>query len=126
MNPKDSIRALIYQHRGMAFFSESRYDEALEDFSATLSLDEKCYKAAYYRGVVHSVRQNYSAAIDDFNNALEIRPYHFYATYRRSQAYYHIGDYPKALADCEAALELEPDNQALKRLKAMILGKLKM
>jgi putative GTP pyrophosphokinase len=126
MNPKDAIRALIHQHRGMAYFSESRYDEALEDFSATLSLDDKCYKAAYYRGVVHSVRQNYSAAIDDFNKALEIRPYHFYATYRRSQAYYHIGDYPKALADCDAALELEPDNQALKRLKSMVLGKLKM
>jgi putative GTP pyrophosphokinase len=126
MKPKDEIRALIHKHRGMAYFSESRYDEAMDDFSTTIKLDPKCYKAAYYRGVVQSVRQNYSAAIDDFNLALSIQPYHFYATYRRSQAYYHAGDYPKALADCEAALELEPDNESLKRLKSMILWKLRM
>ncbi|HPE88268.1 MAG TPA: tetratricopeptide repeat protein [Spirochaetia bacterium] len=126
LNPKPEIRALIYKHRGMAFFAESRYDEALEDFTATLELDGKCYKAAYYRGVVHSVKQNYSAAIDDFNDAVAIHPYHFYSTYRRAQAYYHVEDYPKALADCDAALELEPENESLKKLKRMVLKKLKM
>ncbi|PKL26475.1 MAG: (p)ppGpp synthetase [Spirochaetae bacterium HGW-Spirochaetae-3] len=126
MNPKPEIRALIFKHRGMAFFAESRYDEAREDFTATIDIDPKCYKAAYYRGVVHSVKQNYSAAIDDFNNALAIHPYHFYSTYRRAQAYYHIEDYPKALADCDSALELEPENESLKKLKGMVLKKLKM
>jgi len=126
MNPKPEIRALIFKHRGMAFFAESRYDEAREDFSATMDIDPKCYKAAYYRGVAHSVKQNYSAAIDDFNTALAIHPYHFYSTYRRAQAYYHIEDYPKALADCDSALELEPENESLKKLKGMVLKKLKM
>ncbi|MBU1080320.1 MAG: tetratricopeptide repeat protein, partial [Spirochaetes bacterium] len=126
MDPKPEIRALIYKHRGMAFFAESRYDESMEDFSATIEIDPKCYKAAYYRGVVHSVKQNYSAAIDDFNDALVIHPYHFYSTYRRAQAYYHVEDYPKALADCDAALELEPDNESLRKLKSMVIKKLKM
>lgn len=126
MNPKAEIRALIHKHRGMAYFAESMYDEALEDFSATLEHDPQCYKAAYYRGVVHSVRQNYAAAIDDFNAAISIHPYHFYSTYRRAQAYYHLGDYPKALADCGEALELDPDNDFLKRLKKMALSRLKM
>lgn len=126
MGPKDTIRALIHKHRGMAFFAESRYDEALEDFSKTLELDAECYKAAYYRGVVFSVRQNYSSAIEDFNRALEIHPYHFYSCYRRAQAYYHLGDFPKALADSELALELSPDNENVMKLKAMIVKKLKM
>ncbi|MDX9898963.1 MAG: tetratricopeptide repeat protein [Spirochaetia bacterium] len=126
MNPKPEIRALIHKHRGMAFFSESRYDESMEDFSATMEIDPSCYKAAYYRGVVHSVKQNYSAAIDDFNQALRIHPYHFYTTYRRAQAYYHMEDYPMALADCNGALELEPLNESLKKLKSMVLKKLKM
>jgi len=126
MDPKPEIRALIHKHRGMAYFSESRYDEALEDFTATLELDATSYKAAYYRGVVHSVKQNYSAAIDDFNKALEIQPYHFYSTYRRAQAYYHFEDYPMALADCNTALELEPEHESLKKLKNMVLRKLKM
>ncbi|TFG81578.1 MAG: tetratricopeptide repeat protein, partial [Spirochaetales bacterium] len=126
MGPKKEIRALIHKHRGMAYFAESLYEEAQEDFSATLELDADCYKAAYYRGVVYSVKQNYSAAIDDFNQALIIHPYHFYSTYRRAQAYFHLGDYPKALADCGVALELEPLNENLKRLKSMTLKKLKM
>ena len=126
MDPKPEIRALIYKHRGMAFFAESRYDESMEDFTATMELDPKCYKAAYYRGVVHSVKQNYTAAIDDFNNAIAIHPYHFYSTYRRAQAYFHIEDYPKALADCDAALELEPENESLRKLRSMVLKKLKM
>jgi len=126
MDPKPEIRALIYKHRGMAFFAESRYDESLEDFTATITIDPKCYKAAYYRGVVHSVKQNYSVAIDDFNNALTIHPYHFYSTYRRAQAYFHIEDFPKALADCDAALELDPENDSLKKLRSMVVKKLKM
>lgn len=126
MNPKPEIRALIHKHRGMAYFAESRYDEALEDFSATLEHDGKCYKAAYYRGVVQSVRLNYSAAIDDFNLALGLHPYHFYSIYRRAQAYFHLGDYPKALSDCDNALQLEPENEFLKHLRKMTLSKLKM
>lgn len=124
MNPKSEIRALIYTHRGMAYFAESRYLEALDDFSITLQYDRNCYKAAYYRGVVHSVLQNYSQAIEDFNHALELHPYHFYSLYRRSQAYYHVGDYPKSLADCDAALEIEPNNQFLQNLRAMGLKRL--
>lgn len=126
LDPKPEIRALIFKHRGMAYFSESRYDEALVDFSAAMELDSSCYKAAYYRGVVHSVKQNFSAAVEYFNGALAIHPYHFYSTYRRAQAYFHLEDYPMALADCEAALELEPENEGLKKLKGMVMKKLKM
>lgn len=126
MDPKPELRALIFKHRGMAYFAESRYDEALEDFTKTLELDDQCYKAAYYRGVVQSVKQNYSGAIEDFNRAIAIHPYHFYSTYRRAQAYFHLEDYPKAMADCDAALDLEPDSESLKKLRNMVIKKLKM
>lgn len=126
MDPKPELRALIYKHRGMAFFAESRYDEAHGDFTRTMELDPQCYKAAYYSGVVNSVKQNYAAAVDDFNQALTIHPYHFYSTYRRAQAYYHLEDYPKALADCESALELDPGNDSVSKLKSMVLKKLRM
>ncbi|OHD16136.1 MAG: hypothetical protein A2087_10510 [Spirochaetes bacterium GWD1_61_31] len=126
LNPKSEVRALIYTHRGMACFAESRYQDALDDFSVTLQYDPNCYKAAYYRGVVHSVLENYSQAIEDFNLALELHPYHFYSLYRRSQAYFHLGDYPKSLADCDAALGIEPANLMLQRLRDMDLKKLAM
>jgi putative GTP pyrophosphokinase len=126
MNPKPEIRALIFKHRGMACFAESRYDEALEDFTAALQIDGQCHKSAYYRGVVYCVKKNYSSAIEDFTMALSIHPYHYYSTYRRAQAYYHLEDYPAALADCDTAMQLEPDNESLKKLRGMVIRKLKM
>jgi putative GTP pyrophosphokinase len=126
MDLKPEIRALIFKHRGMACFAESRYDEALEDFSAAMQLDPQCHKSAYYRGVVYSVKKNYSAAIDDFSRALAIQPFHFYATYRRAQAYFHLADYPAALSDCDTAIQLEPENETLGKLRGMVLAKLKM
>ena len=125
-DPKSEISALIHKHRGMAYFAQSKYEEALSDFTRTLELDTRCYKAAYYRGVVHSVISDYPSAIRDFEAALEIHPYHFYSLYRRSQAFFHIGDYPKALSDCEAALKLDPENEQAAKMKSLILARLRM
>ncbi len=124
--PSAEIAALIHKHRGMAYFSESKYKEALSDFSRTLELDSQAYKAAYYRGVVHSVLADYSSAVKDFELALEIHPYHFYSLYRRSQAFYHLGDFPKALADCESALRLDPENEQASKMKSLVLSRLRM
>jgi putative GTP pyrophosphokinase len=126
LNPDDAIRSLIYKHRGMAFFARSHYEEAVEDFSKSLELDPRSYKAAYYRGIVCSVIERYIPAIESFDTSLAINPYQPYCLYRRGQAYYHLEDYPRALADCEAALALEPENEALKKFRQMLLHKLKM
>ncbi|MDR1862445.1 MAG: tetratricopeptide repeat protein [Treponema sp.] len=126
LNPDDTIRSLIYKHRGMAYFARSHYEEAIRDFSKSLELDPQSYKAAYYRGIVCSVLERYDPAVESFNQSLAINPYQPYGLYRRGQAYYHLEDYPQALADCEAALALEPGNEALKKFRQMLLNKLKM
>ncbi|HTX71534.1 MAG TPA: tetratricopeptide repeat protein [Rectinemataceae bacterium] len=125
-DPAREIAAVVHKHRGMAYFAQSRYEDAIADFSASLMLDPSCYKAAYYRGVVRSVLQDYSTAVGDFDLALSIHPYHFYSRYRRGMAWFHLGDFPQALADSDAALRLEPGNAAVARLKALALEKLKM
>ena len=125
MKPDDAISALIYKHRGMAYFARSHYEEAIADFSESLKLDPKSYKAAYYRGVIYSVLRQYSAAVDAFNLSLGINPYQPYCFYRRGQAYYHLEDFPQALGDCEAALALE-SFEAAGKFKDLLLNKLKM
>jgi putative GTP pyrophosphokinase len=110
----------------MAFFARSHYEEAIEDFSKSLELDPKSYKAAYYRGIVYSVTERYIPAIESFDSSLAINPYQLYCLYRRGQAYYHLEDYPQALADCEAALTLEPGNGPLEKFRQILLNKLKM
>jgi putative GTP pyrophosphokinase len=126
MKIDDSIRSLIHKHRGMAYFAQSKYQDAIDDFSSSLEWDKKSYKAAYYRGVVHAVQQRYADAAEDFTLSLTINPYQPFCLFRRSQAYYHIGDYPQALADCDSALALEPDNENTQKLREMLLDKLKM
>ncbi|MDR0389183.1 MAG: tetratricopeptide repeat protein [Spirochaetaceae bacterium] len=126
MKSDDPVKSLIHKHRGMAHFAQSRYGEAVEDFSRSLELDPKSYKASYYRGVVHSVLKEYDKAIDDFTRSLSINPYQHYCLYRRAQAYYHLGDYPGALADCESALVLEPSVEPIIRFRDVLRNKLKM
>jgi len=126
LKPNRVICSIIYKHRGMANFACSRYEEAIEDFNNALKLDEKSYKAAYYRGVVHSVIKQYSQAVDDYTLALSINPYQSFCLFRRGQAYYHIGDYPQALADCESSLALEPSNNSAVKFREMLHSKLRM
>jgi putative GTP pyrophosphokinase len=124
MQPHKTIGSLIYKHRGMAYFAQSRYEDAITDFTSALDLDAGSHKAAYYRGVVNSVLQRFPNAIDDFTLSLQINPYQAFCFYRRGQAYYHIEDFPQALSDCESSLALEPESKAVQRLKAQLLDKL--
>jgi putative GTP pyrophosphokinase len=124
--PDRDIAAVVYKHRGMAYFSQSLYDEAIEDFSSSLRLAPGDHKAAYYRGVVRSVLQDFIGAIGDFDLALGIHPYHFFSLYRRAMAYWHLGDYAQSLADSNSALKLEPENAKAAHLKDMALHRMKM
>jgi putative GTP pyrophosphokinase len=126
MNPDCTVRALVYKHRGMANFAQSRYEDAIEDFSQSLALDPQSYKSAYYRGLVRAVLLQYAEAVDDYTLSIAINPYQHFCLYRRGQAYYHLGDFPQALADCEAALVLSPDSQTARQFQALLRNKLKL
>jgi len=118
--PKNSLKAIIYIHRGMAFFGSSRYDEALGDFASALQIDGKNVRALYYRGVVYRFLQDIRRALSDFDRALELDPYQFDAALARAQVYYNLGDYIKAGEDCGRALALRPDDERAKRLMDII------
>jgi putative GTP pyrophosphokinase len=125
LKPENSICSIIYKHRGMAHFAQSKYQDAISDFTKSLELG-KSYKAAYYRGVVHSVLKQYAQAIADYTISLEIDPIQAFCLFRRGQAYYHVGDYLQALSDCETSLTMEPQNEAAQKFRTLLQGKLKM
>ena len=122
--PEREIASVVYKHRGMAYFAQSRYHEALQDFSSCLTLDPECYKALYYRGVVKAVLEDLPGAAEDFSGALKIHPYHFFSRYRRALCYFKMGDTATAHADCEIALRIEPENVLAVHLFAQIKEKL--
>ena len=124
--PDKSISSLIYKHRGMAYFAQSKYHDAINDFTQSYKHDKKSYKALYYRGMVRAVVQDYSGALEDFSQSLEINPYQPYCLFRRGQAYYHLGDYLQALSDCDTSLAIEPANEAAVKFKELLQSKLNM
>jgi putative GTP pyrophosphokinase len=126
LKPEERICSLIYKHRGMTYFAQSRYHEAIADFSEALAMDPGSYRVAYYRGVVYAVLQKYFEAIEDFSLSLKINPYQAFCLFRRGQAYFHVGDYPQALSDCEESLSMDPDKDAVKKFRALVQDKLKL
>jgi putative GTP pyrophosphokinase len=126
LNPDKKIKVIIHKHRGMANFSRSKYQEAIDDFNESIKIDPQSYSCTYLLGVVHSCLKDYPRAIDNFSRSLEVNSFQKYCFFRRAQAYYHIGDYPAALSDCESVIALDCDFDSAKKLKNLLLDKLKM
>jgi putative GTP pyrophosphokinase len=108
VNPQSFVQAIIYIHRGIAYFMKSDYDRALEDFSSALQKEPKNEKALYCRGVIHWIRKNSGEALSDLDRSLELNPYQFEALYSRAQLHYQLENYPAAIEDCERALSIDP------------------
>lgn len=117
---EEYTQSLIYIHRGMAYFSDSNYEQALEDFSKSLELHQENWRAFNYRAIIHQIMRNYPSALADLNRCLELEPYQFDSLYNRATVCFHLGDYPKALADCEQALNIEPDSHQVQKLRELI------
>ena len=122
--PKKTIRALVYIHRGMAFFGESNYDKALEDFTAAINLEPENPRIYFYRGVVQRFRKDLNGAIGDLSRSLELDPYHFDSLYNRAQVYFTLGNYVQAAEDCKQALALKPKVPEARRFYQVIQQKL--
>ncbi|MDR3200930.1 MAG: tetratricopeptide repeat protein [Spirochaetales bacterium] len=121
--PKTSMKAIIYIHRGMAYFGRSRYQEALEDFTSAVSLDKKNVRAYYYRGVVYRFMQDHRRALNDFDRCASLDPYQFDAVFARAQVYFSLGDYIMAYEDCGRALAIRPEDQKACRFLEVVKGR---
>lgn len=110
LNPTGYVRSLVLVHRGMAYFSEDLYEDALEDFENALVDDPQNSKAYLYRGIVHNALEEFPRALEDLNRSLELVPYQFDALLARSRTYSHLGKIKEARVDCQQALALHPED----------------
>lgn len=124
--PPPVVLGVIYKHRGMAYFAQSMYDKALEDFRASVADDPKGFRALYYEGIVCSVQDKNQEAIECFNKSLKIDAFQSHVYYRRALAYFNLGEYKKSLADIASAENLGLNDEEVKALKAKVLKKFDM
>ena len=108
----------------MAYFTESEYEKALEDFKASSSYDAKNFRALYYAGIVYSILKDNKSAIESFSKSLAINEYQSHAFYRRAEAYYEEGKYEQALADITAAKKLGMNDETCNVLHAKVMDRI--
>ncbi|MBQ9629973.1 MAG: (p)ppGpp synthetase [Treponema sp.] len=121
---QDIVLSVIHKHRGMAYFTESDYENALLDFKMSSSLDKNNFRSLYYEGIVHSILGNNEDAIDCFSKSLEINEFQSHAFYRRAEAYYEEKRYEDALKDIQAARKLGMNDNSCKVLQEKIIERM--
>ena len=124
--PASPVLSVILKHRGMAYFAQSKYDEALADFKASFTHDPKSFKSLYYEGIVYSVKGDDRTAIQCFSESLEMDEFQSHVHYRRALAYYNVQEYSLAMADLSAAKKLGLNDDDCKALHEKLVKKFDM
>ncbi|MCQ2595460.1 MAG: tetratricopeptide repeat protein [Treponemataceae bacterium] len=124
--PNDIVLAVIFKHRGMAYFAQNSFEKALEDFKSSVKYDPKNFRSYYYIGIVCSIMDNEQEALNYFDQSLALNQYQAHVYYRKALSLFHLGDYVAAMAELTKCASLGLDNDDCKRLKINLLKKLEM
>jgi len=119
--PQAFVQSLVLAHRGMAYFAEGLYENALDDFDKALQFDPNNAKAFYYRGTVRQALDDHEAAVEDFTSSLELVPYQFDPLMARATSRNRLGQWSNALEDCDAALDLAPEDTHALELRRQLV-----
>lgn len=122
--PNDTVMSVMFKHRGMAYFAQSNYKNALEDFKKSAEFSQDNFRAYYYIGIVYSVTGEDHKAVEQFDISLKLNPYQPYVYYRRAQSLYNMGLYTEALRNLDSAVDLGYDREDEKVLRMSIASKI--
>jgi putative GTP pyrophosphokinase len=117
---KSRVRALVYNHRGMAYFAMGETRLAIKDFSKALSYDPGSIRGHINRGLCYRVLQQFEQALVDFDRALQLDNEHEEGYFGRAQCYFEMGLYDQALTDCNEILQRSPEHQPARHLRKLI------
>ena len=119
----DSTVGNIYFNRGITYLNSKRYEEAVRDFtrSMTLESNEKPFKVRGARGMAYIQLKKYDEALEDFNYVIQTSDIpnagHFLD---RAVVRFNLKDTTGAIEDLQKTLQLDPTNQqAAENLKLL-------
>jgi len=107
-----SLRFLIYEMRGDAYFGKSAWTSAIQDYWKAVAedVDNENSKYVYLnRGWAYFNNNDTEAAIKDSDRAISLDPKLAEAYFGRGNAWLKKADPQRALADAKEALKLKPD-----------------
>lgn len=124
--PPPPVLAVIYKHRGMAYFAKNNYENSLSDFNLSIKYDVNGFRAFYYIGIVYSILGKNREAIEAFSKSIEINEYQSHAHFRRAVSYFRVGDFDEAFKDLTAAQSLGLNDSETENLHAKLMEKFGM
>jgi putative GTP pyrophosphokinase len=121
---KDSVRSLVYNHRGMAYFGLSDYPQAIRDFSRSIAYNPENVRCYNNRALTFRVLKRYDRSLEDYDRSINLNPCLLDGFWGRAQTLYEMKLYTQALSDCEKALSIQndfvPAQSLVKRLNKLI------
>ena len=117
-----------YFYRGVAHEALQEYDEAILDYTKSISYNPKMTDAYYNRAHILLSRKDIenpdiNRAISDLEKALELDNEFIDALYAMAAAQMKIKEYHKSLEYLEKLLQIQPDSINAKALKKLLLNK---
>lgn len=109
MKLEPKIRALVYNHRGMALFALAEYQRAIEDFTKALQYNKDNVRAWCNRGLVYRVQGKLDQSLEDFDRAIETAPQQMDGYWGRAQTCYEMKLFSRALSDCHQVISRQAD-----------------
>ncbi len=104
---KQEPDADLYYNRGCALLAANRLEDALSDFTKSISLNETWSLAYNNRGVTYAKLGKYAEAIADFTEAIKLESGNKLAYRNRAMAYKKLGELGKAQQDYDFVVKLE-------------------
>jgi tetratricopeptide (TPR) repeat protein len=96
--------AVDFETRASRRYDESRFDQAIADYSAALKLDPKLASAMMNRGWAYLKKEDYETAKADFSAAIQADPELLGAYGGRGTAYRELEEYDAAIRDLTEAI----------------------
>ena len=76
LDPGNTLNALPYFTRGLAWFKKGDYDKAISDFDSGISINKNADTQYLARGDVWFAKKKYDKAISDYEEAIRVKPTH--------------------------------------------------
>src|SRR4029078_521917 len=89
--------AVAYLNRGLEYFDKGYYDQAINDYSASIDLDAGNADVYNKRGTPYQAKRAFDRAIADFDKAISLDPRHALAYNNRGIAHAGKGEFDLAI-----------------------------
>lgn len=115
--------ALAYERRGYMNYKLKNYNDALYDFSKSITINPGNPEPYYGRGKVRMIKNEWENAIQDFTLAIKgslgIQPIHWLARLKRADSMFHAKQFAEAAAELRLYLQRKfPENDPNVRFHA--------